>query len=43
VEKPRALQQATGADELLVTTTHGHKDPVRSHELLADAWLRQDS
>ncbi|WP_369191246.1 LLM class flavin-dependent oxidoreductase [Streptomyces sp. R08] len=33
------LQEATGADELLITTiTHAHKDRVRSYELLAQAW-----
>ncbi|KAB1985999.1 LLM class flavin-dependent oxidoreductase [Streptomyces triticiradicis] len=33
------LQEATGADELLVTTiTHGHADRVRSYELLAEEW-----
>jgi alkanesulfonate monooxygenase SsuD/methylene tetrahydromethanopterin reductase-like flavin-dependent oxidoreductase (luciferase family) len=38
-ERLRALQQATGADELLVTTiTHDHQDRVRSNELLARAW-----
>ncbi|MFI5468862.1 LLM class flavin-dependent oxidoreductase [Streptomyces cacaoi] len=33
------LQEATGADELLVTTiTHDHTDRVRSYELLAEEW-----
>ncbi|MFE9252525.1 LLM class flavin-dependent oxidoreductase [Streptomyces sp. NPDC007088] len=33
------LAQATGADELLVTTiTHDHADRVRSYELLAKEW-----
>ncbi|WP_052850431.1 LLM class flavin-dependent oxidoreductase [Streptomyces avicenniae] len=33
------LRDATGADELLITTiTHGHEDRVRSYELLARAW-----
>lgn len=33
------LQEATGADELLVTTiTHDHADRVRSYELLAQEW-----
>ena len=42
VRKLMALQQATGADELLVTTiTHDHADRVRSHELLATAWRNQ--
>ncbi|MEU5278261.1 LLM class flavin-dependent oxidoreductase [Streptomyces asoensis] len=36
------LQEATGADELLVTTiTHGHADRVRSYELLAREWHRR--
>ncbi len=35
----RVLRDATGADELLVTTiTHAHADRVRSLELLADEW-----
>ncbi|MDA3630015.1 MsnO8 family LLM class oxidoreductase [Saccharopolyspora sp. WRP15-2] len=34
-----ALRDATGADELVVTTmTHAHLDRVRSYELLAKAW-----
>jgi alkanesulfonate monooxygenase SsuD/methylene tetrahydromethanopterin reductase-like flavin-dependent oxidoreductase (luciferase family) len=34
------LVSVTGADELVVTTiTHEHEDRVRSHELLARAWL----
>jgi luciferase family oxidoreductase group 1 len=37
----RVLQDATGADELLVTTiTHSHADRVRSFELLAREWDR---
>ncbi|QWF78837.1 LLM class flavin-dependent oxidoreductase [Amycolatopsis sp. CA-230715] len=33
------LQEATGADELAITTiTHDHADRVRSYELLAEAW-----
>ncbi|QFZ72082.1 LLM class flavin-dependent oxidoreductase [Streptomyces fagopyri] len=37
------LQEATGADELLITTiTHDHKDRVRSYELLAGEWRRRD-
>jgi alkanesulfonate monooxygenase SsuD/methylene tetrahydromethanopterin reductase-like flavin-dependent oxidoreductase (luciferase family) len=33
------LRDATGADELIVTTiTHGHADRIRSYELLADEW-----
>ncbi|MFD6274908.1 LLM class flavin-dependent oxidoreductase [Streptomyces sp. NPDC060209] len=36
------LQEATEADELLVTTiTHGHADRVRSYELLAEEWQRR--
>ena len=35
----RILQEATGADELLVTTiTHDHADRVRSAQLLAREW-----
>ena len=37
----RVLQEATGADEILVTTiTHDHADRVRSLELLAQEWGR---
>lgn len=36
------LQEATGADELLITTiTHGHADRVRSYQLLAEEWQRR--
>ncbi|MEV6837235.1 LLM class flavin-dependent oxidoreductase [Streptomyces sp. NPDC051133] len=36
------LQEATGADELLITTiTHDHSDRVRSYELLAEEWRRR--
>ncbi|MER6212059.1 LLM class flavin-dependent oxidoreductase [Streptomyces sp. NPDC001642] len=36
------LQEATGADELLITTiTHAHQDRVRSYELLAQEWHRR--
>ncbi|GAA0592076.1 LLM class flavin-dependent oxidoreductase [Streptomyces crystallinus] len=36
------LQEATGADELLLTTiTHDHTDRVRSYELLAREWRRR--
>jgi alkanesulfonate monooxygenase SsuD/methylene tetrahydromethanopterin reductase-like flavin-dependent oxidoreductase (luciferase family) len=39
-DKLRVLRQATGADELLVTTiTHDHADRVRSYELLAAEWF----
>jgi alkanesulfonate monooxygenase SsuD/methylene tetrahydromethanopterin reductase-like flavin-dependent oxidoreductase (luciferase family) len=41
VERLRVLRDATGADELLITTiTHGHQDRVRSYELLARAWAK---
>ncbi|WP_157247529.1 LLM class flavin-dependent oxidoreductase [Nonomuraea typhae] len=41
VERLRVLAEATGADELLVTTiTHEHADRVRSFELLARAWQK---
>ncbi|MGW2013796.1 MsnO8 family LLM class oxidoreductase [Streptomyces sp. NPDC001927] len=37
------LQEATGADELLVTTiTHDHADRVRSYRLLAEEWHRRN-
>jgi alkanesulfonate monooxygenase SsuD/methylene tetrahydromethanopterin reductase-like flavin-dependent oxidoreductase (luciferase family) len=37
--KLRQLQEATGADELAITTiTHDHADRVRSYELLAAEW-----
>lgn len=36
------LQEATGADELLITTiTHDHADRVRSYQLLAEEWHRR--
>ena len=36
------LRDATGADELLITTiTHDHRDRVRSYELLAEEWSRR--
>ncbi|WP_416982192.1 LLM class flavin-dependent oxidoreductase [Streptomyces sp. T028] len=36
------LQEATGADELIITTiTHDHADRVRSYQLLAEEWLRR--
>jgi alkanesulfonate monooxygenase SsuD/methylene tetrahydromethanopterin reductase-like flavin-dependent oxidoreductase (luciferase family) len=36
------LQEATGADELIVTTiTHDHADRVRSYQLLAQEWDRR--
>jgi luciferase family oxidoreductase group 1 len=38
------LRDATGADELVVTTvTHDHADRVRSYQLLADEWQRRAS
>ncbi|WP_169950951.1 LLM class flavin-dependent oxidoreductase [Microbispora sp. H11081] len=39
VEGLRVLKEATGADELLVTTiAYDHADRVRSQDLLAEAW-----
>jgi luciferase family oxidoreductase group 1 len=36
------LRDATGADELIITTiTHDHADRVRSYELLAQEWARR--
>ncbi len=36
------LRDATGADELIITTiTHQHADRVRSYELLAREWQRR--
>ncbi len=36
------LREATGADELLITTiTHDHADRVRSYQLLAQEWERR--
>jgi alkanesulfonate monooxygenase SsuD/methylene tetrahydromethanopterin reductase-like flavin-dependent oxidoreductase (luciferase family) len=36
------LQEATGADELIITTiAHGHGDRIRSYELLAAEWRRR--
>jgi luciferase family oxidoreductase group 1 len=36
------LRDATGADELIITTiTHDHNDRVRSYHLLADEWQRR--
>ncbi len=41
-DKLDQLQQATGADELAITTiTHQHADRVRSYELLAQEWKRR--
>lgn len=41
-DKLELLRDATGADELIVTTiTHGHADRVRSYQLLADEWQRR--
>jgi len=35
------LQEATAADELIITTiTHDHADRVRSYQLLAEEWAR---
>ncbi len=36
------LQEATGADELIVTTiTHSHTDRIRSFTLLAQEWFSE--
>jgi alkanesulfonate monooxygenase SsuD/methylene tetrahydromethanopterin reductase-like flavin-dependent oxidoreductase (luciferase family) len=36
------LQEAAGADELIITTiTHDHSDRVRSYQLLAEEWSRR--
>jgi alkanesulfonate monooxygenase SsuD/methylene tetrahydromethanopterin reductase-like flavin-dependent oxidoreductase (luciferase family) len=36
------LREATGADELIITTiTHDHSDRVRSYQLLAEEWARR--
>ncbi len=41
-DKLEQLRDATGADELIVTTiTHRHADRVRSYQLLADEWQRR--
>jgi len=41
-DKLEQLRDATGADELIVTTiTHDHADRVRSYELLAAEWSRR--
>lgn len=41
-DKLEILRDATGADELIITTiTHGHADRVRSYELLAREWQRR--
>jgi len=38
-ERLQALQQVTGADELVVTSvTYRHEDRLRSHELIARRW-----
>jgi alkanesulfonate monooxygenase SsuD/methylene tetrahydromethanopterin reductase-like flavin-dependent oxidoreductase (luciferase family) len=38
-DRLEALQRATGADELVVTSvTHRHEDRLRSHELIAKRW-----
>ncbi len=38
-ERLQALQRATAADELVVTSvTHRHEDRLRSHELIAKRW-----
>jgi alkanesulfonate monooxygenase SsuD/methylene tetrahydromethanopterin reductase-like flavin-dependent oxidoreductase (luciferase family) len=41
-DKLEQLRDATGADELIVTTiTHQHADRVRSYQLLAQEWQRR--
>ena len=36
------LRDATGADELIITTiTYNHADWVRSYQLLAEEWSRR--
>ena len=41
-DKLEQLRDATGADELIVTTiTHKHADRVRSYQLLVDEWRRR--
>jgi alkanesulfonate monooxygenase SsuD/methylene tetrahydromethanopterin reductase-like flavin-dependent oxidoreductase (luciferase family) len=36
------LQEATAADELIITTiTHTHADRIRSYQLLAQEWTRR--
>jgi alkanesulfonate monooxygenase SsuD/methylene tetrahydromethanopterin reductase-like flavin-dependent oxidoreductase (luciferase family) len=43
-DKLEILRDATGADELAITTiTHRHADRVRSYELLAREWQRRQS
>jgi alkanesulfonate monooxygenase SsuD/methylene tetrahydromethanopterin reductase-like flavin-dependent oxidoreductase (luciferase family) len=38
------LQEATAADELIITTiTHEHADRVRSYQLLAEEWARRSA
>lgn len=42
VRRLHELEEATGADELIITTiTHEHADRVRSYELLAGEWALQ--
>lgn len=41
-DRLETLRDATGADELIITTiTHQHEDRVRSYELLAEEWGRR--
>ena len=41
--KLEQLRDATGADELIITTiTHDHADRVRSYQLLAEEWHRRE-
>jgi alkanesulfonate monooxygenase SsuD/methylene tetrahydromethanopterin reductase-like flavin-dependent oxidoreductase (luciferase family) len=42
--KLEQLRDATGADELMITTiTHDHADRVRSYQLLAQEWRRRSA
>ena len=41
-DKLEQLRDATGADELIITTiTHDHADRIRSYRLLAEEWARR--
>jgi alkanesulfonate monooxygenase SsuD/methylene tetrahydromethanopterin reductase-like flavin-dependent oxidoreductase (luciferase family) len=41
-DKLEQLRDATGADELIITTiTHDHADRLRSYQLLAREWSRR--
>jgi luciferase family oxidoreductase group 1 len=44
VDQLEKLREATGADEIVVTTiVHDHEDRVRSYELLAQRWFEESS